>query len=384
MSSDARAAARNDAQESYGNYMAQIGAERIPCYEPSIGAEEIALLTDVINRNWLSESIYTRRFEEEIAKLCGRSTGLAFGTCTAAMIVGMRSLGIGPGDEVIVPTFSHPADPNSIAATGARPVFADVDATSLCLSDATIDAVVTPKTKAVLVVHSYGHAADLKGIVEYARQKGVLLINDCAQALGVTYDGRAVASYGSFAALSFFADKTITTGEGGMLVTDDADLVGECNIYKHDGRRERGIDLIERQGYNFRVTELQMAVGVAQLAKFAHFVQRKREILAAYKQRLETVEGVEFFLPLPQVEPVPHRVVIKVKDAQKLMDGLAAAGIGARQMFALMHEQPCYGDTGSYPVSEEAQRRGVCLPSAPSLTEDQIDYVCTTIARCMA
>jgi len=286
---------QSDVTMSYQEYMSRVSKEKIPCYEPSLGKEEIELLTDVINRNWLSENKYTREFENQLSKICQRKYAISFSNATASLIIGMKSLGIKEGDEVIVPSLSHSADPNSISATGATPVFADVDETTLCLSVNTIDAVKTDKTKAIMLVSAYGNTADLDEIESYAKKNNLFLINDCAPALFGFYKNKSIASYGDFSVLSFFADKTITTGEGGMLLSDNLDLINECNMYKHDGRKERGVDIIERKGYNFRTTELQSAVGVAQLKKADYFVRRKKEILKKYTEKLSTIKEVEVF-----------------------------------------------------------------------------------------
>lgn len=366
---------KNHSVESYRDYMSRVGRETIPCYEPSLGTEEIALLTKVIRSGWLSERSYTREFEEKLAKACGRRHALAFSHGTDALIAGMKALGIGAGDEVIVPSLSHSADPNAIAAIAAVPVFADVEEDTLCLSVRTIEAVRTPKTKAVLFIALYGNAQGIDAVAAYAKREKLYLINDCAPALFGVYKNRPIASYGDFSILSFFADKTITTGEGGMLLADDKNLIAEANMYKHDGRRERGVDLIERRGYNFRITELQSAVGVAQLKKASRFVRRKKVILRTYMKRLKDVVGVRVFDFTAAGDICPHRVLIFVREAQPLIKHLEAHGIGARTLFMPMHGQPCYAIKQRFPITEKLYTTGVCLPSAPSLRDEQIKFV---------
>lgn len=362
---------------SYEAYMSRVSQENIPCYEPSVDGKELELLADVIRRNWLSEGKYTREFEDLLARLCERKYSLAFSNATAAMIVGMKSLSIGPGDEVIVPSFTHSADPNSIAATGATPVFADVDETTLCLSVKTIDAVKTTKTRAILYVALYGNSGDIAAVADYAKKNNLFLINDCAAALCSTYMGKQVTSFGDFAVLSFFADKSITTGEGGMLLTGNTELLAECNIYKHDGRRERGVDLIERRGFNFRITELQAAVGVAQLSKLSYFIKKKKEILKEYQQHLSKIPEVQLFRFSP--DAVPHRALIFVPDAAALISYLTPLGIGVRTTFMPMHSQPCYRVKAEFPVTKKLYATGVCLPSAPTLNQEKVDFICNSI-----
>ena len=361
--------------QSYEDYMDRISNESIPVYEPEVGNDELALLEDVIKSNWLSEGKYVRKFEEKLRKVCARDYALAFNNCTAALITGMKSMDIGSGDEVIVQSLVHSADPNSIAASGANPVFAETDEKTLCLSIENIDRAKTNKTKAVLYVSLYGNASDLDGITEYCKQSGLILINDCAPALFGQYKNRPIASYGDFSTLSFFADKTITTGEGGMLLTDNIELISECNIYKHDGRKERGVDVIERMGFNYRLTELQAAVGVAQLKKSDRFIRRKKENQQSIKTLLKGVDRVNVFHFNPEGDIVPHRNIIFVPNASELIAYLVANGVGARTLFMPMHSQPCYNHNNDLPITEKLYETGVCLPSAPSLTADNIEFI---------
>jgi perosamine synthetase len=364
---------------SYDQYMARIGAEKVPCYEPWLGQEELLLLTEVVESGWLSEHRFTRRFEQLLAERCGRQHALAFNNATAAMIAGMKALGLGPGDEVIVPSFTHSADPNAIAAVGAEPVFAEVDAHTLCLSVETVQAAMTPRTRGILHVALYGSCANLPALEGFARQRRLFLINDCAAALGSRCGHVPITAYGDFSVLSFFADKTITTGEGGMLLADDAALLSECGLYKHDGRRERGTDLIERRGYNFRMTEMQAAVGVAQLGKLDSFVSRKKEIVALYASLLADLPDVAPFRFPAHCEPVPHRAVVFSPDAPELARHLARCDVGVRRTFMPMHSQPCYGKSLRFPVTERLYATGLCLPSAPKLTDSHVQQVCAAI-----
>jgi len=363
----------------YEAYMTRIGNESIPAYEPSLGEHELELLGDVIRRNWLSEGKYVKEFERRLGEACDRSRAIAFCNATSAIIAGLRGRGIGVGDEVIVPSFTHPADPNAIAVIGATPIFSDVDEDSLCLSVDTIDRVKTVATRAILFVSSYGNVSDLDNIVEYADHHGLTLVNDCAPALFGSYRERPIASYGDFAALSFFADKTITTGEGGMLLTDSDDLAEEAQMFKHDGRHERGHDLIERIGYNFRITELQAAVGVAQLDRAQDFIAGKLDNERRYRDRLQGLSQARVFDFNPEGEIVPHRTLIFVDDAAPLITHLTSAGIGARCTFTPMHSQPCYATGRSLPITDRLHAGGVCLPSAPGLSDEQIAYVCDAI-----
>ena len=365
--------------KSYKDYIERISKESIPAYEPSVGKEELALLTNVIESNWLSEGKYVRQFEDDLRKICTREYALAFNNCTAALITGMKSLGIGPGDDVIVQSLVHSADPNSIAATGANPIFADVNKGSMCLSVEEIEKVKTSNTKAILYVSLYGNAYELEEIENYCKNENLLFINDCAPALFGQYKGKPIASYGDFSALSFFADKTITTGEGGMLLTNHPDLIGECNIYKHDGRKERGVDIIQRKGFNYRLTELQASVGVAQFKKRMSFINKKKSNYNVFYDAFKDNDKVTVFEFCSEGDIVPHRNIIFVPEANVLINHLVGNGIGARTLFMPMHSQPCYNIDGYFPNTDELYSTGVCLPSAPSLKEEDLSYIISTI-----
>lgn len=367
--------------ESYKDYMDRIYNEKIPAYEPELGNEELMLLEDVIKSNWISEGKYVRKFEEMLRITCEREYALAFNNCTAALITGMKSMGIGLGDDVIVPSLVHSADPNSISATGANPVFAEIDENTLCLSSKTIENAKTKYTKAVLYVSLYGNTSDLEEITKYCKQNNLILVNDCAPALFSKYKNKQIASYGDFSTLSFFSDKTITTGEGGMLLTNNVELIRESNIYKHDGRKERGVDVIDRRGFNYRLTELQAAVGVAQLGKSERFIKRKKENQQLYNSFLKDVKQVRVFNFASEGEIVPHRNILLVPKASDLIVHLVENGVGARTLFKPMHSQPCYNRTNEFQITEKLYKTGVCLPSAPSLTNDNIEYICQLIKK---
>lgn len=367
---------------TYSNYINRIKKEKIPCYEPMVGQNEIQNLKKVINSGWLSEKKFTRDFENFLATYCNRKYTLAFSNATSAMIVGMKALGIGHGDEVIVPSFSHSADANSISATGARPVFSEVSISSMCLTLDQIKQSITKKTKAILYVAVYGNADELDEIEKYCKRKKIFLIVDAAAALGSTFKKKHISSYGIFSVHSFFSDKTITTGEGGMLLTDNSKLLKTCNYYKHDGRKERGEDTIKIAGYNFRFTELQAAVGMAQTKKLGAFISRKKKIYQDYKKNLKDINQLSIFKYSKYCDPVPHRIVIFTKTkSNSLRKFLNQSGIGVRQLFMPMHRQPLYNLKKQLKNSEILFNTGICLPSAPKLKDRELNFVCNKIKK---
>ena len=369
----------NDALERYNEYMKQVESEKIPQYEPFIDDLEKNYVNDVLERNWFSEGKYTRIFEEKLSNFCGAKYSIALANGTGALILGLKALGIGKDDEILVSSFTHPADVNCIKAVGAEPKFCDIDPLTYTISAESIKKNISNNTKAILVVHLFGFAAEMDSIIEVSKHNNIFIIEDCAQALGTYYKGKHVGTFGDFGMLSFFADKTITTGEGGMLITNHQELVEEVNIYKNDGRRERGIDVIERAGYNFRITELQTAIGVAQFEKLPNFIENKINNNNLYKDLLS--ENGKVFFPESEESTarVPHRVIIEVADPEGLKEFLAEKGVGCRRFYIPMHRQPCIGSKGDFPHSEKAYSNGLCLPSFPMLKKSQIEYVCDNI-----
>ena len=368
--------------KDYLAYMGRISRESIPAYAPLFFGSEEKNLLEVMKSGWISEGRFTREFENGISAISERRYAVAMVNGTAALITAMLSLGLKPGDEVIVPSLSHSADPNSVEALGLVPVFCDVDLETLCMSAELAERVRSKKTRAILNVCAYGNSGNLTELVEFCSRNKLVFINDCAPSLGGRFCGRPMASYGDVAMHSFFVDKTITTGEGGMLLTDDAGILKRANSFKHDGRRERGNDLIEEVGYNFRVTEFQSAVGVAQLGKFAYLCEKKLEVYMQYKAYFEDFsdERVRFFeFNIPSV--VPHRNIIFVENARKMITGLESVGIGARTLFQPMSQQPIFADRphGDLRNSDYLFGKGVCLPSGPGLSPGEIERVCLAV-----
>ena len=369
---------------TYLKYINRIKKEKIPCYEPMVGKSEIHNLKKVINSGWLSEKKFTRDFEKFLANYCDRKYSLAFTNATSAMIVGMKALGITHGDEVIVPSFSHSADANSISATGAKPIFTEVSIKSMCLTLSQIKKSITKKTKAILYVAVYGNADELDSIEKFCKKNKLFLIVDAAAALGSTYKKKHISSYGIFSVHSFFSDKTITTGEGGMLLTDNSKLLKICNYYKHDGRKERGEDTIEIVGYNFRFTELQAAVGMAQTKKLSSFISKKKEIYKKYKNKLIKINQLNLFEYSEFCNSVPHRIVVFTKtksQSRSLRKLLNQNGIGVRQLFIPMHRQPIYNLNKKFKNSEILFDTGICLPSAPTLKDRDLNFICNKIKK---
>lgn len=363
----------------YYEYQRRIKEEKIPYYESWIGEEELAQVTEVIRANWVSEGVKTREFEQRLAEIFGVKYSLAVSNCTAALIISLTAMGIGRGDEVIAPDFTFIASINAIRLAGATPGLVDINPQTFTIDPDAAEAAITPKTKAIMPVHLYGQAAEIDRICAIAEKHGLRVIEDTAQGLGVKFRDQPVGSFGDVSCLSFFADKSITIGEGGLVLTNSEDLFKELLMLKNDGRLERGIYLHDRVGYNFRITDLQAAVGVAQLNKLDTIIHRKRGNEELYRQLLADVNGVELPYRDPRCFGVPHRVNILVDDPESLQRYLAQKGIGSRRFYYPVHRQPCYNISAHFPNTEHVYSRGLSLPSAPTLAESQIEFVSAKI-----
>lgn len=363
----------------YYEYQEKLKSEKIPYYTPWMGDEELEQVTECIRNNWISERAKTREFENRLAKAYERRYALALCNATAGLIIGLKALGIGEGDEVVAPTFTFIASINAIRLAGGTPVLVDVDPETFTIDLAAAERAITPRTKAIMPVHIYGHPADIDGVMALAGKYGLRVLEDAAQATGSRYHGRPAGSFGDVAVWSFFPDKAITLGEGGLIATNSDQLFRELLMLKNDGRLERGIYFHDRVGYNFRTTDLQSAVGLAQLDKLPRIIEGKRRNVDLYKQHLEGVEGIEFTRQAPDCFVVPHRVNVLVDDPDALEKYLATHGVGCRRFYFPVHKQPCYNLPQSFPVAERLFERGLSLPSAPTLEDQQIAFICEKV-----
>lgn len=351
--------------------------EYIPQFEPWLGDEELALLTECIRDNWITGGKKVKEFEQQIAELCDVKYAIACCNGTLALYMGLKALGVGRGDEVIVPDFTFIASANSVIMAGAKPVFVDVDRQSFNIDPKRIGWAITQGTKAIMPVHIYGQSADMDAIMDLARKYNLKVIEDAAQGIGVTFNGKPVGGLGDVGCLSFYADKTITTGCGGMVLTNDSELADRCLRLAHQGNLSKGQYIHETIGYNLRLTDLQAAVGLAQLSKLPTIISSKKRNEVLYRELLENI--VEFPHIISQCFNVPFRIVILVDDPDQLSNYLDEQHIGTKRVFYPLHMQPCYNTGGEYPATEYIYNRGLALPSSANLTEEQIEYVCEKI-----
>jgi perosamine synthetase len=368
----------------YYEYQEQIRREKIPYYTSWIGEEELAEVTQVIRDNWISEGPKTRQFEQQLAARFQVKYALAVSNATAGLVISMTALGIGQGDEVIAPTFTFIASTNAIRLAGATPVLVDVDAKTFTIDLDAAERAITPRTKAILPVHIYGHPADMDRVMDLAKRRGLRVLEDAAQGMGVRFNGKPVGSFGDISVVSFFADKAITIGEGGLVMTNSDELNRELLMLKNDGRLERGIYFHDRVGYNFRISDLQAAVGLGQLKKLDVILERKRRNEELYREHLTGVAGIEFPHRDPRAYVVPHRSNIMVDDPEGLVRHMAKCGVGCRRFYFPVHKQPIYQVQGSFPVADQLYERGVSLPSAPTLADEQVEFVARSVKQFFA
>ena len=362
---------------------------RIPVANPDIGKEEEELVVQAIRSGWISsQSPYVKQFEEEFAKWLGVKHAIAVSNGTVALHLALLALGIGPGDEVIVPdlTFASPA--NMVILTGARPVFVDVTREYWCIDPKDFRRKITGKTKAVIVVHLYGHPADMDEVLEIARENNIYVIEDCAEAHGAEYRGRKVGTFGDIATFSFYANKIITTGEGGMVVTNDDELADKMRLMRDHGMRPRYWHIV--LGFNYRMTGLQAAVGLAQLRKIDRLLERKRRIARIYEEILSDVPGIELHPKMSWANPSYWLYSILIDEEKcglsrdKLMEELEKRGIETRRFFYPLHTMPAfskYSNDERYPVSTYLSQHGLNLPSGPKISDEDVEYVAKTVRK---
>jgi perosamine synthetase len=346
--------------------------------EPWIGEEERKAVDEYLGSGgWLTEFKKTAEFARMIGDYVGSKHCFILANGTVTLYTALAAVGVGPGDEVIVPDYTMIATPNSVVLAGAKPVFVDVDPSNLCLDLDLAEAAITPRTKAIMLVSINGRAPDMRRALEIARKHNVFLIEDAAQSLGSRWQGKHLGSFGVIGSFSFSAPKIITTGQGGALVTDDDELAERIRQIRDFGRRKSGVDFHLSIGYNFKFTDLQAVIGVEQMKKLDWRVQRKKEMFALYRTLLHDLEEVKF---LPTSEEVPPWFIdVLVPDPAGLGEYLKNHEIGSRPFYPALHSQPAYNWPGSYPNAEYAAQHGLWLPSSSFLTDQQVGTICSGI-----
>ena len=354
----------------------------IPVYQPHFSGREKEYVNQCLDSTWISsKGEFIGRFEHGFSEYIGSKHSTTVSNGTVAIHLALAAIGIGPGDEVIVPALTYVASVNTIIQTGAKPVFVDSLEKSWQVDPEDIKRKITAKTKAVMVVHLYGLPCDMDAVTAICKAHDLLLVEDCAEAFGTRYKGQHVGTFGDIATFSFFGNKTITTGEGGMVITKDADVMERAYHLKNQGvskTREYWHDVL---AYNYRMTNICAAIGLAQLEMADEILSKKRQVATWYRKGLAG-------LPLKTHDELPNTVhsfwmcSVSVDDAsmrQPLRDHLKQAGIETRPVFYPAHTLPHCATGESFPIAESLGARGINLPSYPDLSEEQVASICSKI-----
>ena len=358
----------------------------IPQIEPWIDDGEMIELAEVIKSTYITENKKTDEFLEGIKNLTSSNQAIAVSNGTVALVAALLGAGIGPGDKVVVPDLTFIASSNAVRLVGATPILCDVDVTTGCLDVAAFEGLIDSTVRAVMPVHLYGQMVEMEQLMEVAAQHSIEVIEDAAEALGVTYHGRHAGTFGRFGTFSFFANKTITCGEGGVILSQTAEDNALLFRIKNHGRDRKGIFIHDSVGYNFCFTDLQAAVGVSQLKKFKKIMAGKRRVFDRYVRNLNGKSGIEVVVPPAHVESNYWFINVLVDDPSNLEESLTASQIGSRRYFYPLHLQPCNSDlktTKRFPNSSWLYQHGLSLPSGPLLTDDEIDRVCDVVISCV-
>ncbi|MBV8124767.1 MAG: DegT/DnrJ/EryC1/StrS aminotransferase family protein [Burkholderiaceae bacterium] len=355
----------------------------IPVYQPDLSGNEKRYVNECLDTSWISSrGRFVTEFENRFAERIDVQHAASVSNGTVALHLALLALGIGPGDEVIVPTLTYIASVNAINYCGATPVFVDSVRDTWQIDPEDIRRHITPHTRAIMPVHLYGQACDMDAIMALAQEHRLFVVEDCAEAFGSMYKGRHVGTFGDISTFSFFGNKTITTGEGGMVVSPDKTLIERARHLKGQGlatHREYWHDVV---GYNYRMTNIQAAIGLAQLERADEFIARKRAIAARYTQQLQDLP-VEVHPEAPGTVHTYWMTSLLVERAEQrdaLRQHLAGAGIETRPLFYPVHTMPMHSRSfRRHPVAEDLAWRGINLPSYPGLTDEQVDFICASV-----
>lgn len=360
---------------------------------PSLLGNEKEYVLDCLDTNWISSAgKYVERFETAFADFCHASHALSCCNGTVALHLALLALGVGPGHEVILPTLTFVATANAVAYCGARPVFVDSEAETWNMDPSLIEERITPRTRGIIVVHLYGHPADMDPILEIARRHNLFVIEDAAEAHGAEYKGQTVGGIGTAGTYSFYGNKIITTGEGGMVVTNDEALAHKIYQLKGQGQDPRLRYWFPILGYNYRMTNIQAAIGLAQLEQVDEFIEHRRKVASWYAECLDSHPLFTMQPEKPWARNVYWMSSVVLSEnfplgRDEVMSKLAQDGIETRPFFYPMHTLPMYRSLAqgqSFPVAESISARGLNLPSSAHLTNDDVTYVANSLMNLAA
>jgi perosamine synthetase len=363
--------------------------ELIPVAAPALVGNEKEYVLDCLESSWISSNgKYIQRFEESFAEFCGVKHAASCCNGTAALHLALLALGVGPGDEVIVPTLTYVATANAVAYCGARPIFVDSEAETWNMDPSLITSAITPRTKGIIAVHLHGHPTDMDPLLSVASKHGLFVVEDAAEAHGAEYKGKRVGSIGDIATFSFYGNKIISTGEGGMVVTNDDHLAGKVRQLKGQGQDNTRRYWFPVLGYNYRMTNIEAAIGLGQMERIDWHLERRRECAGWYRKYLSDCPQFDLSPEAPWARNAYFNNCVLLSEdfsikRDSVMEDLLAAGIETRPFFYPLHTLPFYQDQSrqSLPIAESLARRGLHVPSSATLTESDIAYVCERLIQ---
>lgn len=366
-------------------------SERIPVSGPALVGNELEYVQQCLETTWIARGDFVEAFERKFAELCGVRHAVAVCNGTAALHLALLGLGVSPGDEVIVPSLTYVATANAVSYCGATPVFVDAETNTWNLDPQAVEASITRSTVGIVAVHLYGHPADMEALRTIAARRGLFLLEDAAQAHGARYRGQAVGSLGDAGAFSFFGGKAITTGEGGMVVTDDGALADTARRLRNHGHDPARRYHVTQLGFNYRLPNLLAAIGFAQLEDYDWHVARRRANAARYRTHLQGHPDIEMTRPARGNESADWLTSVALARGSEserdwVMARLDRAGIETRPVFPPVHRQPIYRArfSRSLPVAERLGELGLSLPSGAGLSDHDIDRVADALLQAIA
>lgn len=365
--------------------MSSTEKRQIPLSFPTIGEKEAQYVMDCLQSKWISSAgAYVERFERAFAEVTGSRHAISCSNGTAALHLALLALGLQPGEEVITPALTFVACANAITYCGGTPVFADVDPETWCIDPERIERSITSQTRGIIAVHLRGHPADMQAIRAIAQRHGLFVVEDAAQAHGARAHGAPVGSLGDVATFSFFGNKMLTTGEGGMVTTDRDDLAEHIRLVKNQGMTTQKRYWHPVVGYNYRLTNIQAAIGLAQVERLPEQLSRHRDVARWYREALAGVPGLTWQTEQDWALHAWWQFVVVVDesfapDRDAVLNALQGVGVDARRIYYPMHRVPIYADAAAsrrFPVSDRLGDRAVCLPTWAGLTRDDVRFVC--------
>jgi len=354
--------------------------KKYPISQPTLGKLEEEYVLDAVKSGWVSSlGPYIEKFEKAFAKFCQAKYALTTSNGTTGLHLALLAVGIGPGDEVIVPDLSFIATANAVAYTGATPVFADIEDSTLCIDLPSIESAITPKTKAIIPVHLYGHPAKMNEINLLAKKFNLSVIEDAAEAHGATYQNKPVGGLGSCGVFSFYGNKIITTGEGGMLVTDDSQIYERAKVLRDHAMSANKRYWHDEVGYNYRMTNIQAALGLAQLEQITSFIEKRVQILEWYEHALSGQKKIRLNRKSNWAKSVPWIICAEIEGMRydvrdQLIGALRNKGIDSRPYFYPMSDMPMF-DTATTKIAHKVSSMGINLPTYLELSQLDVEHI---------